>query len=151
VRELARARLPLDLTVVCGKNARLLRRLRSLAPAPPTRLAALGYTDAVPQLMHAADLLITKAGPSTAFEAAACGLPILFNSYLPGQEEGNIELFERLGVAVAARSPAETVARLRAFLAEPARLRALVNPALADETCRGAADVARVVLAAAGE
>jgi 1,2-diacylglycerol 3-beta-galactosyltransferase len=150
VRELVRARLPLDLTVVCGKNDRLLRRLRTMTPAPPTRLAALGYTDAVPQLMHAADLLITKAGPSTVFEAAACGLPALLNSYLPGQEEGNVELFERLGVARAARSPAETVSLLRAFLAEPARLRWLVNPALAAETCRGAAEVAGVVLAAAG-
>merc|ERR1712087_254062 len=39
----------------------------------------------------AADILISKAGPGTISEAAALSLPVLLTSYLPGQEEGNVD------------------------------------------------------------
>ena len=41
--------------------------------------------------MVAADLLLTKAGPGTIAEAASLGLPVLLTSFLPGQEEGNVD------------------------------------------------------------
>lgn len=41
--------------------------------------------------MVAADLLITKAGPGTIAEASSLGLPVVLTSFLPGQEEGNVD------------------------------------------------------------
>lgn len=41
--------------------------------------------------MHACDVIITKAGPGTIAESFICGLPVLLNGYIPGQEEGNID------------------------------------------------------------
>jgi Glycosyltransferase family 28 C-terminal domain len=41
--------------------------------------------------MHACDVIITKAGPGTIAESFICGLPVLLNGFIPGQEEGNIE------------------------------------------------------------
>lgn len=150
VRAIAAARLPVALTVVCGKNAWVRRQLEPLARAQAAnggpRLSLLGYTDEVPALMRAADVLITKAGPSTAYEAVVCGLPLIFNSFLPGQEEGNSEFFERAGVACRARQPAETVALLRGFLAGPGRLAPLANPALAAETCAAVDRIAGFIL-----
>jgi 1,2-diacylglycerol 3-beta-galactosyltransferase len=39
----------------------------------------------------AADILVSKAGPGTISEAAALSLPVMLTSYLPGQEEGNVD------------------------------------------------------------
>jgi 1,2-diacylglycerol 3-beta-galactosyltransferase len=154
VRAIVATGLPVDLTVVCGKNGWVRRQLEPLAHAPAARDAAgrglrlrlLGYTDDVPALMRAADVLVTKAGPSTAYEAVVCGLPLIFNSFLPGQEEGNREFFERAGVGYAARQPAETVALLQSFLADPGRLARRVNPALAAETCAAVGRIADFIL-----
>jgi 1,2-diacylglycerol 3-beta-galactosyltransferase len=42
------------------------------------------------EYMVAADILISKAGPGTIAEAAALSLPVMLTSFLPGQEEGNV-------------------------------------------------------------
>eukprot|EP00559_Dactyliosolen_fragilissimus_P008671 CAMPEP_0184872292 /NCGR_PEP_ID=MMETSP0580-20130426/41201_1 /TAXON_ID=1118495 /ORGANISM="Dactyliosolen fragilissimus" /LENGTH=128 /DNA_ID=CAMNT_0027375061 /DNA_START=1426 /DNA_END=1812 /DNA_ORIENTATION=- len=43
------------------------------------------------EYMVASDIIVSKAGPGTIAEAAAVGLPVLLTSFLPGQEEGNVE------------------------------------------------------------
>jgi 1,2-diacylglycerol 3-beta-galactosyltransferase len=147
----AASRRPLELTVVCGRNNQLRRRLERLAPRPggPTRLQLLGYTDDIPQLMRASDVLVTKAGPSTLYEAAACGLPVIVNSFLPGQESGNADVFVRAGVALKARRPVDTARLVHELQADPARLRAMRNPDLARQTCEAAGKIALAILEAA--
>jgi 1,2-diacylglycerol 3-beta-galactosyltransferase len=41
--------------------------------------------------MRAADALLTKAGPGTIAEAAACGLPVIVCDFISGQEAGNLD------------------------------------------------------------
>jgi len=55
------------------------------------KVIPLGFVTNIAQYMVAADLLVTKAGPGTIAEAASVGLPIVLTSFLPGQEEGNVE------------------------------------------------------------
>ena len=47
--------------------------------------------------MDAADLLFTKPGGMTCTEAMSKGIPMLFYSAIPGQEEENFHYFEELG------------------------------------------------------
>jgi UDP-N-acetylglucosamine:LPS N-acetylglucosamine transferase len=54
-------------------------------------VVGLGFIDNMAEYMVAADVLITKAGPGTISEAAALSLPVLLTSFLPGQEEGNVD------------------------------------------------------------
>ena len=51
----------------------------------------LGFVTQMAEYMVAADVLVTKAGPGTISEAAALSLPVMLTSFLPGQEEGNID------------------------------------------------------------
>ena len=51
----------------------------------------LGFVKNMAQYMVAADVLISKAGPGTISEAAALSLPVMLTSFLPGQEEGNVD------------------------------------------------------------
>ena len=151
VRQLVASGLRLDLTVICGKNAGLQQKLEPLAAgqAGRCRVRVLGYTDHVPELMRAAEVLLTKAGPSTMFEAVATQLPSIITAHLPGQESGNAAYFARAGVAVEAHSPADTVRLVARFVEDPSRLAAMRNPELARQTCQGAQQTAAAIVEAA--
>lgn len=120
---LARARLPIQLVVVCGRNDALRERLAGASATLPTPLHVLGFTDRIPEYMRAADLLVTKAGPGTLAEANAAQLPVVVYDYIPGQERGNVDFVRRneLGI-VAIRSAGEVVRAVRAILRSPQRL-----------------------------
>ena len=68
-----------------------------------SRLAVLGFTDEMPQLMQAADVVVTKAGGVSLAECLACGANILIYHPLPGQEQGNTAFLQKeYGVAAVA-------------------------------------------------
>ena len=101
----------------------------------------------MPDLMRAADVLVTKAGPGTIAEALNAGLPIILYAKLPGQEDGNVSFVveERLGVW--APSPARVVRALTRWVCKPdVRGRFAAN-------CRRAArpEAARQIARAIGE
>jgi 1,2-diacylglycerol 3-beta-galactosyltransferase len=50
--------------------------------------------------MSAADLLVTKAGPSTISEALVMGLPMVLSGALPGQERPNVDYVVQGGAGV---------------------------------------------------
>jgi len=60
-------------------------------PLGDVTVIGLGFVDNMAEYMVAADILVTKAGPGTISEAAAVSLPVLLTSFLPGQEEGNVD------------------------------------------------------------
>jgi len=54
-------------------------------------IVPIGFVNNMAEYMVATDVLISKAGPGTISEAAALSLPVLLTSFLPGQEEGNVD------------------------------------------------------------
>ena len=65
-----------DVTVeaICGRNGRPRRSLERHRPAAgQARLLVKGWVDNMADWMRCADLLVTKAGPSTLAEAACAG------------------------------------------------------------------------------
>ena len=73
----------------------------------------------MPDLMRAADVIITKAGPGTISEAFIAGLPIILYSRLPGQEDGNVSYVVDEGAGVWAPEPEQVVETLRTWLRNP--------------------------------
>ncbi len=113
-RAVARASPEVQLLIVAGRNDELRSRLERVSWEVPTCIA--GFADNMPALMRAADLLITKAGPSTISEALACGLPMLISGSLRGQEEGNAEWVVGRGAGLLTPTPRKVVASLRELL-----------------------------------
>jgi UDP-N-acetylglucosamine:LPS N-acetylglucosamine transferase len=74
---------------VAGRNARMEATLRAAAVQRP-RIRAFGYTDRVPALMAAADLVITSPGDTCA-EARAVGRRLLLLDVLPGHGRDNCQ------------------------------------------------------------
>ena len=50
------------------------------------------------EYMVAAHLIVSKAGPGSIAEAAACALPIMLFDFLPGQEEANVDFVRDQGM-----------------------------------------------------
>src|SRR5581483_5653436 len=82
---LGKARLPMHLVVICGRNETMRAKIEEAAQTLPTPMTVLGFTNKIPELMRAADLLLTKAGPGTLAEANAAQLPVVVYDYVPGQ------------------------------------------------------------------
>ncbi len=93
-----------QLMIVTGRNEALRAALDAIHWEIPTQI--YGFVDTMPALMHAADLLVTKAGPGTISEALIAGLPMILSDYIPGQETGNVDFVERNGVGRYVNDPA---------------------------------------------
>ncbi len=106
---LARAKLPIELVVVCGRNESLEQRLSELVPSLPTPVHVLGFTDKIPEYFRAVDLLVTKAGPGTLAEANAAQLPVIVYDYVPGQERGNVDFVRHNGLGLIALTGSRAV------------------------------------------
>ena len=116
VNAISQARLPVQLLVVTGRNKRLyvqLQRTRSSLHVPAK---VFGFVHNMPEMMHASDVVVTKAGPGTICEALACDLPIILSGYVPGQEEGNVTYVVENNVGVPAYDSVELINALRRLL-----------------------------------
>ncbi|HTZ55638.1 MAG TPA: glycosyltransferase [Candidatus Acidoferrum sp.] len=120
---LAKARLPIHLLVVCGRNEPLREKLDEMSRSLPTPMTVLGFTDKIPEYFRAVDLLVTKAGPGSLAEANAAQLPVVVYDYIPGQERGNVEFVRHNGLgAVAIHGTSEVVHAVRSMIRTPHRL-----------------------------
>ncbi len=95
-----------DLTIVCGTNARLYRRLsRRFGGAANVHIRS--YVKDMALLMDSADLYLTKPGGISVTEAASMRLPMVFIDAVAGCEEYNKDFFLRTGGAVTGQTPKE--------------------------------------------
>lgn len=96
----------LRLVAITGHNEKLAQNLRQRfasednsdsAKAADTAcpIEIYGFRQDVPQLLAAADMIITKAGGLTCSEVLASGLDLLIYKPLPGQEQGNAAFLEK--------------------------------------------------------
>jgi processive 1,2-diacylglycerol beta-glucosyltransferase len=74
---------------VAGREPRNERRLRELAAKTP-RITPFGYTDRVPELMAAADLVMALPGATTCSEARVVGRHLLLLDVMPGHGRDNL-------------------------------------------------------------
>ncbi len=137
-----------QLLVVCGRNARLRMRMRAVAESAPGRVRTLGYTDQVPALLSAADVIVTKAGGLTCSESLAMGTPMVVFRPTPGQEEKNSTALSVAGAAIRARSLEQVDEAVGRILAHPALAASMREACASLARPRAAEDVARSVLAA---
>ncbi len=85
-----------QVVAVTGRNQQLRRRLQELKP----NVQALGFVENVAEQMGRSDLMISKPGGATLFEAVASGLPLLAIRPNLEQEKRNAAFLaeERIGL-----------------------------------------------------
>lgn len=138
--------LDIQIIAVCGNNKKLKRSLETIASSNTARSIILGYTDEVPSLMAASDLLITKPGGLTASEAMAMGLPIVIISPIPGQEKRNARYLINSGMAVQLNRGDYLEGVLSQLLESPVRLSHMREIAALKAKPGAAADLCRFLV-----
>jgi UDP-N-acetylglucosamine:LPS N-acetylglucosamine transferase len=83
---------------VAGKNFELRRELEAMDFKNPVII--YGYVDNMPELLAASDLVVSKAGWITLYEAMVAHCPLLIIDVVPGQEEPNADFVQRHGVGI---------------------------------------------------
>ena len=100
---------------VAGRNEKLERRLRAVAERQP-RVRAFGFTTQIPDLMSAADLVVTSSG-DTCTEARTVGRALLLLDVVPGHGRDNLQHELELGEAgVTSANPGAVVRSALAML-----------------------------------
>jgi processive 1,2-diacylglycerol beta-glucosyltransferase len=94
---------------VAGRNPKLEQRLQSVASRQP-QVHPFGFTDRIPDLMAASDLVITSSG-DTCTEARVIGRPLLLLDVVQGHGRDNLQHELELGDAAVASGRAADVVR----------------------------------------
>lgn len=139
---------PLTVLVVCGRSQELYKvanEAAAEAPGPAT-FRVFGRVDDVPDLMAAADVVVSKPGGLTSSEALAAGLPLLLVSPYPLQEEANANVLLENGAAQRIEPLSTFNHKLRKLLDDPEHREAMRAAARRLGRPSAATDVARQVL-----
>lgn len=141
-----------QLVVICGRNEEARQELQN-HPWPPrlkgTKMRivpkVLGFVPNVHEYMSAADCLITKAGPGSIAEAMIKGLPCLITSFLPGQEEGNVDFVVDAGAGeyVSDDDPERVADMVAMWVHDPDKLQEMSERAKGLARPNAALDIAR--------
>lgn len=109
-----RAGLPIQLVIITGGDKALYHTLSAKRWYTPTYI--YGFVDSMPAMIHASDVVISKAGGLITSETLACGRPLIFSSAIPGQESGNVKYVTSAGAADWAPKPPLVLSHLARWL-----------------------------------
>lgn len=117
-RELVRGELDMQAIFLAGKNDDLRIEVESMAVGAKFPIKVIGYSDHVEQLMAAANVMISKLGGLTTFEALSCRLPIIADATTPPmpQEAGAASLIVKRGAGVMLERATDIVPVIRRMM-----------------------------------
>ena len=113
-RLLDQSGLPLQVAVVGGGDEKVERRLR--AHRWRSLVHVYGLVNNMPEMIHAADFVISKAGGVIVSESLACGRPMVIYEALPGQEAGNVRYVVNNGAGEWSPGPVGVLATIYSWL-----------------------------------
>jgi hypothetical protein len=131
----------------------VLDRLPEFAGNPESpgkvNVVGLGFVKRMAEYMVASDVLVSKAGPGTIAEAASVSLPVMLTSFLPGQEEGNVDYVVdgKFGAFCSDVDPTGIADEVASWLLDEEKLTELSHAAKA----KGAPYAARDIVKAIGD
>src|ERR1043166_7229362 len=110
-RELVRGELDVQAIFLAGRNDDLRIEAERLAKHAKFPVKVIGYSDEIEKLMQSANVMVSKLGGLTTFEAMACGLPIIADATtrpMP-QEAGTVRLISECGAGIMLKRSADIV------------------------------------------
>ncbi len=116
---------------LAGRNEKLHAQAEQMARQSPFPTKVIGYTNTMERLMSAADVMISKLGGLTTFEALASRLPIIADAITPPmpQEMGSAHLISRHKAGVLLKNVREVVPLVRRLTHDRAELDAMRSAA----------------------
>lgn len=122
-REFARGELDVQAIFLAGKNEELKREAEEIAKTAKFPIKVIGYSDEIEKLMQSANVMVSKLGGLTTFEALACRLPIIADATTPPmpQEAGTVNLIKSKGAGILLEKPSDIVQTIQNLVADTAK------------------------------
>ena len=122
-KELVAGELDVQAIFLAGKNEELRLEAVEIAKHAKFPVKVIGYSDEIEKLMHSANVMISKLGGLTTFEALACHLPIIADTTTPPmpQEAGTVRLLARRGAGILLKKPADIVPMIQSLVGNSRR------------------------------
>ena len=122
-RELVRGELDVQAIFLAGKNEELRLEAEQIARHAKFPVKVIGYSDEIQKIMQSANIMISKLGGLTTYEAMACRLPIIADATTPPmpQEAGTVQLIEQKGAGVLLRNTVDIVPTIQNLISDSTR------------------------------
>lgn len=119
-RELVRGELDVQAIFLAGKNEQLRLEAEKIAKHAKFPVKVIGYSDEIEKLMQSANVMISKLGGLTTYEALACRLPIIADATTPPmpQEAGTVKMLERRGAGLLLKKSTDIVPTIQNLVSD---------------------------------
>ena len=119
-KELINGELDIQTIFLAGKNEELKREAEELAKIAKFPVKVIGYSDEIEKLMQSANVMVSKLGGLTTFEALACNLPIIADATTPPmpQEAGTFSLISKRGAGILLNKTTDIVPAIQSLLSD---------------------------------
>ena len=119
-RELVRGELDVQAIFLAGKNEELKKEAEELAKTAKFLVKVIGYSDEIEKMMQSANVMISKLGGLTTFEALACRLPIIADATTPPmpQEAGTVNMIARRGAGILLKKATDIVPTIQNLISD---------------------------------
>ena len=117
-KELVRGDLDVQAIFLAGKNEVLQREAEKIAKEAKFPVKVIGYSDEIEKMMQSANVMISKLGGLTTFEALACRLPIIADATTPPmpQEAGTVNLIAKRGAGILLEKTSDIVPTIQSLI-----------------------------------
>jgi UDP-N-acetylglucosamine:LPS N-acetylglucosamine transferase len=108
---------------LAGKNEQLRVEAERIAKTAKFPVKVIGYSNEIEKLMQSANVMVSKLGGLTTFEALACRLPIIADTTTPPmpQEAGTVQMIERRGAGLLLNRASDIVPTIQGLIADRVR------------------------------
>lgn len=130
-REFAAGELDVQAIFLAGKNEELKREAEEIAKTAKFPIKVIGYSDEIEKLMQSANVMVSKLGGLTTFEALACRLPIIADGTTPPmpQEAGTVKLIAQKGAGIMLEKATDIVPTIQNLLSDKNKYSDMKNAA----------------------
>lgn len=111
-----------EILAICGDNLVQKENFEKIAKKYLNRAKILGWVDDLPQLIAAADLVISKAGAGVVWETILLKKPLLISHFIFGQEKGTMEFVVKNGLGWYETSPGKISRMVKNFIGGQTKL-----------------------------
>lgn len=117
-RELINGELDVQAIFLAGKNDELRKKAEQMAKTAKFPVKVIGYSTEIERIMQSANVMVSKLGGLTTFEALACHLPIIADITTPPmpQEAGTVSLISKKGAGVLLKKASDIVPTVQTLL-----------------------------------
>jgi len=146
VKALEKAKGGIQEIIVTGTNKKLYKTLKRRIKKYKKKVLLFGYTQHINELMHVAEIVVTKPGGVTTAEVIAKSKPMIIIKPLPGQEANNARYLTKKGAAIKLDNPKKINLIIDEFIRNPHKLSRLSEAAKGISKPNSSLDIARLVL-----